>query len=204
MKKNYEDFLKIIEQEQKKEIPLPKTKNGSTLLKDLFKSSMDSQINKIKHVKCVDSIQYSSFNPVPPYRKLVGDIFYLVVKTLEGQEVGITCCSNGFFRNNNVEKNLFNPTPFNKGNPCYSYTLVGCIYQFSQEFGKNMEMYINSILKTEPYFLTQPPMPVHRWITQDEDLKKHLQLSKEFDAFSTLVPLYGLDPKGIRDWNEEF
>ena len=41
MKKNYEEFIKIIEKESKKEIPLPK-KNGVTHLRDLFKSTMDS------------------------------------------------------------------------------------------------------------------------------------------------------------------
>jgi hypothetical protein len=29
-----------------------------------------------------------------------------------------------------------------------------------------------------------------------------MQQNKE-DA-QTLIPLYGLDPKGVRDWNEEF
>ncbi len=130
MKKNYEEFLKIIENESKKEIPLPH-KNGNNLLNELFKSSIEAEMNKIQHVKCFDNITYSSYNPVPPYRKLVGDIFYLTVKTLEGNEQGITCCSNGFYKNNNIEKTQFNPTPFTKGNPCYSYTLVGCLYQIS-------------------------------------------------------------------------
>jgi protein TIF31 len=91
---------------------------------------------------------------VPPYRKLVGDIFYLVVKTLEGSEVGITCSTNGFYRNNNIEKTTFNPSPYSKGNPCFSYTLVGTLHQLSPLFSKNLETYINSILNTEPYFLT--------------------------------------------------
>jgi hypothetical protein len=59
---------------------------------------------------------------------MVGDLFYLVVRTLEGAEHGITCCVNGFYKNNSVEKGTFNPLPYNKGNPCFSYTLVGCIY----------------------------------------------------------------------------
>jgi protein TIF31 len=61
-------------------------------------------MNKVKHIKCVDSIQFSAFNPVPPYRRLVGDLFYLVVKTLDHGDVGVTCCVNGFFRNDSIEK----------------------------------------------------------------------------------------------------
>jgi protein TIF31 len=69
----------------------------------------------------------------------------------------------------------------------------------SPSFGKNLEIYINSILNTEPYFLTQPPLPIFSWISQDTSLK----VQKE-DSVTNLVPLFGLDPKGIRDWNEEF
>jgi protein TIF31 len=72
-------------------------------------------------------------------------------------------------------------------------------------FGTNLETYINSILSTEPYFLTQSPLPVNFWISSENQFKnKNSQNSKETDTNSTLIPLYGLDPKGIRDWNEEF
>jgi hypothetical protein len=75
-------------------------------------------------------------------------------------------------------------------------------------FGKNLEKYINSILRTEPYFLTQPPLPVHFWITRSDThlASKIVSQAKDWNAElnQTLVPLYGLDPKGIRDWNEEF
>ena len=125
-------------------------------------------MNKVQHIKCVESISFSSFNPVPAYRKMVGDLFYLVVKTIDAGEVGITCCVNGYFKNDCVEKQAFSPAPSQKHNPCYSYTLVGCLNQISSIFGKNLEIYLNSILSTEPYFLTQPPLPVHFWIVDEE------------------------------------
>ena len=167
LKKNYEEFMKIIEKEQTKQILLPQ---GATdhLLKDLFKNSIDAEMNKVQKVKCIESISFSSFNPVPPYRKMVGDIFYLTIKTLDTGEHGITCCINGFYKNDNIEKSQFSPEPTKRGNPCFSYTLVGCIYQLSQVFGKNLDTYINSILQTEPYFLTQPALPVNYWIVEDE------------------------------------
>ena len=126
-------------------------------------------MNKVQRVKMVDSIIFSGFNPVPPYRKMMGDLFYLTVKTLAHREQGITCCSNGFYRNDNIEKTQFSPDPTKKGNPCFSYTLVGCLHQMSPLFGKNLNTYINSILQTEPYFLTQPPHPIHHWLVQETD-----------------------------------
>lgn len=52
--------------------------------------------------------------------------------------------------------------------------------------------------------MTQPALPVHNWIIQEEKLNqsKSNQVSK--DESTNLIPLYGLDPKGIRDWNEEY
>ena len=63
-------------------------------------------MNKVQSgVKCVESVQFSnSYNPVAPYRRMMGDLFYLVVKTVDSGEHGITCSVNGFYRNDNVEK----------------------------------------------------------------------------------------------------
>lgn len=62
---------------------------------------LKSELNKLKHIKCIESIEFSGFNPVSEVRKMAGDLFYLVVRTLEspGVEHGITCCVNGFYRN---------------------------------------------------------------------------------------------------------
>lgn len=103
LKKSYEEFMQIIEKESKKEIPLP-LKNGQSLLRDLFKNPIETEMNKIQHVKCVESINFSSYNPVPPFRKMAGDLFYLTVRTLDAGEHGITCTVNGFYKNDNIEK----------------------------------------------------------------------------------------------------
>lgn len=130
---------------------------------------------------------------------MVGDLFYLVLRPIEGGEVGITCSVNGFFRNDSVEKSSFQPGPSQQRNPCFSYTLVGTIYQVSPGFGKNLEKYLNSILVTEPYFLTQLPLisQNHSWLAVET------KAAPQTDE-SALTPLYGLDPRGVRDWNEEF
>ncbi len=62
-----------------------------------------------KDVKCLNSIAISSWNPVPHQRKLAGDIMYLVVETLEGKSLEITCSTFGFFVNQSQASN-FNPS----------------------------------------------------------------------------------------------
>jgi protein TIF31 len=90
-------------------------------------------MNKEQYVKCIEYIQFSAFNPVPAARKLAGDLFYLTVKTSDSGERGITCCVNGFYVNDNVEKGVFSPGPSLRktpeGKPCasFSYTLIGCL-----------------------------------------------------------------------------
>jgi hypothetical protein len=46
LKKNYEDFMAIIDKENKKEIPQPQ-KNDNSILRDLFKNPIEAELNKI-------------------------------------------------------------------------------------------------------------------------------------------------------------
>lgn len=72
-------------------------------------SMLKSDLNKLKHIKCIESIDFSSYCPVPEKRRMAGDLFYLTVRTLENPQAehGITCSVNGFFRNDNVERQNF-------------------------------------------------------------------------------------------------
>ena len=101
---------------------------------NLLKGSIyKSDLNKLKHMQCVESIEFSSFNPVPEERKMAGDIFYLTVRTLENPsfEHCITCSVNGFYKNDSTERVNFSPVPSQRANPCFSYTLAGCLNQLS-------------------------------------------------------------------------
>ena len=83
---------------------------AQSTLEQLEKSTVQAQsLKEHQFVKCYESIQFSCFNPVPANRKLLGDLFYLTVKTLDVGERGITCCVNGFYVNNSIEKSNFNP-----------------------------------------------------------------------------------------------
>ena len=161
------------------------------------------------YIKALENFQFSSFNPVPPSRKMAGDLFYLTAKTSDGIESGITCCVNGFYKNDSIEKSVFNPSPSTRKNPlsgksnvCFSYTLMGCLNQISSSFSKNLQQYMNQILNTEQYFLTQPTLKVYHWAhTEDRKPNQTINQGKLCDVVN---PLFGLDPKGIRDWNEEY
>ena len=128
----YERFLKIVEKDKKQDYILPKKKaalpskiNEQTLRELVdedtqlnFRQLNESTFEKVvrarkdkEFVKCFESISFSEFNPAPSSRKLVGDLFYLTVKTLDVGEKGITCSVNGFFLNESAEKTVFNPQP---------------------------------------------------------------------------------------------
>ena len=82
---------------------------------DLYATKIDKQMNiatdRSQFEQVVESITYSSFNPVPSARKLQGDLYYLTVKTLDAGEKGITCSVNGFYVNDSIERINFSPQP---------------------------------------------------------------------------------------------
>ena len=48
--------------------------------------------------------------------------------------------------------------------------------------------------------MTQPTLKRYNWLNQEA---KH-STSQQSKVNETVTPLYGLDPKGVRDWNEEY
>ena len=61
------------------------------------------ELNKVDHSKCIERIEFSKNNPPTALRKLQGDLFYLNVRTLEGQDLSITASQKGFFKNQGSE-----------------------------------------------------------------------------------------------------
>jgi protein TIF31 len=49
--------------------------------------------------KCIKSVAYSGWNPPPPQRKLMGDLFYLEVVLADNSAINITCTASGFYVN---------------------------------------------------------------------------------------------------------
>lgn len=171
---------------------------------DLLTGSIfKSDLNKLMHTQCIESIEFSSFNPVPEDRKMTGDIFYLTVRTMENPsyEHCITCSVNGFYKNDSSERVSFSPSPSTRSNPCFSYTLAGCLNQLSGLFTRNLQTYMKSILHCEPYFISPISQPVTHWLVPKE---KEIKVSNFEGVGQTISPLYGYDPSTMRDWNEEF
>ena len=113
----------------------------------------------------------------------------------------MTCSVNGFYKNDSTERVTFNPLPSQRGNPCFSYTLAGCLNQLSGSFTRNLQSYLSSILRCEPYFISPILHPVNHWIASGE---KEIKVSNFEGVGNTINPLFGFDPRGVREWNEEF
>ena len=77
-------------------------------------------------LECVQYICYSGWNPPPKHRAIQGDLFYLVLKTLEGRVVHITAHSGGFYINGTTDSS-FSPSPID--NAHHSHSLIGLLNQ---------------------------------------------------------------------------
>lgn len=94
------------------------------------------------------AVSYSMWNPPPSYRKMKGikelatlchtekreipffspgDLLYLDITTLEGQELYITACPSGFYLNKSTSREVFDPSPRKLAH--HSTHLVGLLSQ---------------------------------------------------------------------------
>lgn len=186
LKKSYEELMAVIQaHEHDPNRTLERGADGvggarvnqaSTILEELFHNPISlGPLNRLKRIKCLENIRFDrSHCPVAEDRKLQGDLLYLTVQTLDSgvAEFGVTCTVNGFYHNRSSGHGMggtFNPAP-NSSNPCFSYTLIGCLHQMSVSFGRNLEEYLNSILRTDPYFLTAMPRKDHNWLSDSKAL----------------------------------
>lgn len=147
MVKNLQDAI----QEAKKNITPPNLDKDTIDLEAVYRSPLENDVPAFKPVKCLEYIGFSNFNPTPSSMDMRGDLFYLRVKTLEGPEYVITSSVRGFFVNNSTENSTFDPSVTQKGNPCFSHSLVGLMCQLSPKFSEKLEEHINKILKTDPF-----------------------------------------------------
>ncbi|CAD8136560.1 unnamed protein product [Paramecium pentaurelia] len=139
----------------------------------------------------VQQLGLSSFNPPPLSRKLKGDLFYIVLKTIESVELIITASNLGFYVNSSQGR-TFEPT---QKSDCY-YNLIDLIVDQSPSFKKEL---INAIPEQQ-----QPALPAtikynHKWLSVPE----HPQTLDHQRSESWALDLHGFDISSLRDWNEE-
>ncbi|KAG0449031.1 hypothetical protein HPP92_027514 [Vanilla planifolia] len=87
-----------------------------------------------EEIKCLEIILFSSFNPPPSYRRLVGDLIYIEVKTLEGSEFCISGTTKGFYVNSSTGS-ILDPKPAKAAYE--ASTLVGLLQKISPKFKRD-------------------------------------------------------------------
>ncbi|KAL5478129.1 hypothetical protein EMCRGX_G025010 [Ephydatia muelleri] len=150
--------------------------------------------------ECLQSLSYSAWNPPPPPRKLKGDLLYIDLVTLEGQEFHITACPSGFYINKSTGPQDFNPEP-KKSAPTFKH-LVGLLQQISPLFKKNFIQRQKFGEKRHPFEVLPVPYPVVPWLSPQLE---HRPVAVRIDDSRTLKAAPDELLVGqLRDWNEEF
>ena len=106
------------------------SKKGKSPLLDV--TTRLNELEKITKTEC--KITYSGFNPPPSNRKILGDLAYLEItppKYPNEAVFFVTCIPNGFYVNNTISHEKFDPTPSSK-DPCFSHSLLDCLLQRSK------------------------------------------------------------------------
>ncbi|KAH9321375.1 hypothetical protein KI387_016014 [Taxus chinensis] len=182
--------------EKKSEVPelegLGFMEDPNGLLENLVVSPSSQEI------KCVESIAFSSFNPAPGYRRLLGDLIYLDVVTLEGQSYCITAHTRGFYINASTG-DILEPRPAKASHETIS--LVGLLRQISNKFKKGFREVLERKASGHPFENVPSLLPLSPWLGVYPPLAHRRDVSRAEDSLA--LP-YGTESIGMqRDWNEE-
>ncbi|KAE8679819.1 Clustered mitochondria protein [Hibiscus syriacus] len=151
-----------------------------------------------KEIKCVENIVFSSFNPPPSYQRLVGDLIYLDVETLEGNKYCITGTAKIFYVNSSTG-NILDPRPSKVGYE--ATTLVGLLQKISSKFRKAFHETMERKATAHPFENVQSLLPPNSWLESYPVPDHKRDAARAEDA---LTPSYGSELIGMqRDWNEE-
>lgn len=151
-----------------------------------------------KEIKCVESIVFSSLNPPPSYRRLVGDLIYLDVVTLEGNKYCITGNTKTFYVNSSSGDRL-DPKP--SKNASESTTVVGLMQKISSKFKKAFREILERKASAHPFENVQSLLPPNSWLGlyPVPDHKRDAARAENALTLSFGSELIGMQ----RDWNEE-
>ena len=100
---------------------------------------------------------------------LAGDLFYLDVRTLEGNVYYVTAWTHGFFVNNTKQGGLFDPSPAPASYA--SHNLVDLLNKISPKFQENFKYILTVIF--DPHSLDYQPAPLNvvPWLAVKEEHK---------------------------------
>ncbi|XP_061337567.1 clustered mitochondria protein-like [Gastrolobium bilobum] len=172
--------------------------DGLGYMDDVSDSLGNLLASPLKEVKCMESIVFSSFNPPPSYRRLVGDLLYLDVITLEGNKLCITGSTRMFYVNSSTE-NTFDSRPSKA--TFEATTLVSLLQMISPKFKKAFREILEQRAAAHPFENVQSVLSPNSWLGL-YPAPDHRRDSARSENSLTL--LYGSEPIGMqRDWNEE-
>ncbi|KAJ3083536.1 Intracellular distribution of mitochondria [Quaeritorhiza haematococci] len=152
--------------------------------------------------QCVRSFVVSPWNPPPPPRRLAGDIMYIIVTTLEGDVLHITCSASGFYISNssgNAELGgVFDPTP-RAQKSCFSHTLPGCLSQASPAFAVAFPHIVECSVRRHPYEYVLTNAGAYPWCVKSRP--HHSDSTRVLDV--QLTTQDAIESYTSRDWNED-
>ncbi|KAK9748596.1 hypothetical protein RND81_02G069100 [Saponaria officinalis] len=163
----------------------------TSCLSKLFSSSS-------KEINCVESLVFSSLNPPPSHRRLVGDLIYLDVVTLEGSKYCITGTTRVFYVNSTVGSSL-DPKPAKSA--FEATTIIGLLQKISPKFKKAFKEISEQKASAHPFENVQSFLPPNSWLAS-YPVPDHRHDAARAENALTLT--YGSELIGMqRDWNEE-
>ncbi|KAH9621361.1 hypothetical protein KSS87_005683 [Heliosperma pusillum] len=151
-----------------------------------------------KEIKCIESLVFSSLNPPPTYRRLVGDLIYLDVITLEGSNFCVTGTTQGFYVNSTAG-NCLDPKPAKSS--FEATTLIGLLQKLSPKFKKAFKEILEQKGSAHPFENVQSFLPPNSWLAPYPPPGHTRDAAR---AENALTLTYGSELIGMqRDWNEE-
>ncbi|KAJ4753110.1 hypothetical protein LUZ62_087515 [Rhynchospora pubera] len=173
--------------------------DGLGFMEDVSSSIPNLILPGPKDINCIESIVFSSFNPPPSYRRLVGDLIYIDVKTVEGNSYCITGSTKGFYVNSSASGVTLDPRPLKPSHE--SSTLFGLLQKLSPKFKKGFREILDRKASAHPFENVQSLMPPNSWLGTFP-IPEHKRDAARAEDAVTLT--YGSDTIGMqRDWNEE-
>ncbi|KAJ4850623.1 hypothetical protein Tsubulata_022193 [Turnera subulata] len=172
--------------------------DGLGFMEDVVGSPGKLLSSPTKEIKCVESIVFSSFNPPPSNRRLVGDLIYLDVVTLEGNKYCITGTTKLFYVNSSTG-NVLDPRPMKSNFD--ATTLIGVLQKTSPKFKKAFREILERKASSHPFENVQSLLPPNSWLGLYPVPDHRRDAARAEDA---LTLSYGSELIGMqRDWNEE-
>ncbi|KAJ6799903.1 clustered mitochondria protein-like [Iris pallida] len=171
---------------------------GLGFMEDITGSLCNLVESSPKEIKSVESITFSSFNPPPSYRRLVGDLIYLDAVTLEGNQYCITGTTKGFYVNASTGV-ILDPKPAKTA--FEASTLIGLLQKISSKFKKGFRETLERKASAHPFENVQSLLPPNLWLGVYPIPDHKRDAARAEDA---LTLSYGSELIGMqRDWNEE-